>query len=281
MRSVVWKVIAEVPALVGSAALMLVVIGLLPPWAAALVLGAGPVWAIWSLTARRERGVARLVLGARPPTAVELTGLAHPITVLCGQQMGPPAIDVMVVDRPGWPAHGFGRRTLLVTRDMITCSRRGQLSRDETTALMVAGVGALRTAVPRFDAPLAVLTLPVLPLRVVAAVVAATLGRIPLVAFAWRIRFLTVGIAAWQMADSGLPIALSVVAVVVGLLSYLVPVARNRVWRTLLLAGDDFASAAGHAPALLRLLRRFPDDEFLTGRAHRLAPPVPHLSVVR
>lgn len=281
MRSVVWKVITEIPALVGSAALMLVALGLLPPWAAAVVLATGSVGAVWSLTARGERAVARFVLGARPPTAVEWAGLAHPITVLCSQQLGPPAIDVLVVDRPGWPAHGFGRRTLLVTRDMITSTRRGQLGPDETTALLVAGVGALRTAIPRFDAPVAVLTLPVLPLRVVAAVLAGTLGRIPLVGFAWRIRFLTVGIAAWQMADSGLPVALSVVAVVVGVLSYLVPVARHRVWRALLLAGDDFASAAGHGPALLRFLRRFPDDEFLVGRVHRLAPPVPHLSVVR
>lgn len=276
----VWKVIAELPGLLGALIVMAMLTGPVQPWARLVVAAAGIGVAVWSQTRAGEELMARLA-GGRPPTAGERATLEDPITRLCAQQLGPPAIEIMVVNRPGSGAVAFGRRTLLVTSDLINDCRRGQLGADEAAALMAAGVGFLRSGLDRWDGLIIALTVPWLPVRGLAHGVANVLRRVPLVGFAWRVRAVVIGIAVWQLAvDNGLPV-LAVFLGAVGALSYVAPVAARKLSRSLFFIGDQFAADAGHGPALARFLRRFPTDDLAVERLHRLAPPVPRLSVVR
>ena len=89
-----------------------------------------------------------------------------------------------------------------------------------------------------------------------------------------------IGIAIWQQGTAG-QVGLAVSLAVLGAVSYLAPVAARKLSRTLLLVGDQFALRAGHSPGLARFLRRFPGSDLAVERLHLLAPPAPHLSVVR
>jgi len=280
-RGWIWRLVAELPAVVAGIALMTVATALLPlPWAGTAALLGWFVAAGLALTRPGERLLARAVLAGRRPTTAERAVLAGPIAALTAEGMWPATVGILVTTRPGW-ADGFGRRTVLVSRELITRMRPQQLTEDEVTALLVSAVGYLRLPTARWDAPLLWLSLPCLPLRVLAAAVGQATRGMVLIRFAWRIRALPIAAGAWQSATvQGTP-GIAVLTVVVGLLSYLVPIASHRAARARQLAGDDFAVQAGHLHDLKRFLARFPHDEFAIERTHRLAPPPARLSVLR
>ena len=279
-RAQVWKLVAELPAVVAGIALMTVPTGLLPArWAGAALL-AWFVLAAAAGTRNGERVLARLVLRGRRPTPAEQAALAGPVSRLCAQGLGPPAVDLLVVDRPGW-AEGFGRRTLLVSNQLVTGLRQQRHSEDEATALLVSAAGFGYSGFTRWDAPFLLLSLPFLPVRILAAAVGQATRGLPLVRFAWRIRGLPIAAGAWQCVTVHHSPQLAVVTLVFGVLTYLLPIVARRAQRELQLAADDFAAETGHLSGLTRFLARFPDDGFAIERLHRVSPPPVRLSVVR
>lgn len=280
MRTVGWKMLAEAPGLLASLVIWSMVYALLPGWARSVALVAAALLAAASQSRVGERLLTGLAVGARRPSRAEQATLADGITKLCEQRMGPPAIDVRVVRHPGWGVGAFGRRTLLVSREMIIAVRRGTLNQEEVDALLVAGVGMLRSGIVCWDGLIAAATLPWLPVRTVFAGVVQVMAWLPLVGFAWRVRAVVIGIAIWQQGAEG-QVGLAVSLAVLCAISYLAPVAARKLSRTLLLVGDQFALRAGHSPGLARFLRRFLGSDLAVERLHLLAPPAPHLSVVR
>ncbi len=282
MRVWMWllKLVGELPAVLAGMAIAVVAAGMLPSgWASLAAWLTGLVLACWSHSRAGERWVARLVLRARPPTPTEHGLLAGPITTLCGQRLGPPAVDVLVVDHRVLAPEGFGRRTVLVPAELITRYRQGWLTEPEVTALLVGAVGFLRCGVTRADGPATVLGLPCLPIRMLAASIGAATSGMVLIRFAWRARVVVLAVAVWRAVTVyGLP-WLAVGVGLLGFLSYAAPVAARRALRMMQLAGDDFTVEAGHQPGLARFLTRFGDD-FSVERLHRITPVRPQLSVV-
>lgn len=276
MRKLGLKVLAEAPNLLGSLVVWSLASAPLPNWTQAATLAAGLLTVALSRSRAWERLLAGLRFGARRPTPAEQDALAEPITRLCAQRLGPPAVEVQVVQHPGWGVGAFGRRTLLV----IVALRRGTLTPDEATALMIAAVGVLRSGPVGWDAAICALTLPVLPIRALFAGMRQGMTRLPLVWFAWQARAVVIGIAVWQQATTGQP-ALAGALALVGAVSYLAPVAGRRLGNHIILVGDQFAAETGHQQGLARFLRRFPDSDLAAERLHHLAPPAPRLSVVR
>lgn len=279
--ALIWRLVAELPAVLGGVALAAVAAGLVPlPWVGTAALLGWFVLAGLTKTRTGERLLARVVLDGRQPTPAERAVLAGPLAELSANRMGPPTVDIVVTARPGW-ADGFGRRTVLVSSQLINRLRQQQLTQDEATALLVSAVGFLRSRAAGWDAPLLWLGLPCLPIRVLASAVGQATRGMVLVRFAWRIRALPIAAGAWHSAtEQGNP-GIAVLTVWVGLLSYLAPIAARRAARARQLAGDDFAAHAGQLDALRHFLARFPGDGFAIDRMHRLAPAPARLSVVR
>lgn len=277
----VWRLVAELPMAVAGVALVAVAAGLVSAsWPGTAVLLGWLGLAGLAGSRAGERLLARSVLRGRRPTPAEQAVLAGPISRLCAQGLGPPAVDIWVVDLPGW-ADGFARRTVLVSTGLISRLRQQRLSEDEATALLVSAVGFARAGLPRLDAPLLLLGLPCLPFRIVAAAIGRATGSVALlVRFSWRMRWLPLTVAAWQAATVHHRPSLAVLTAGFEVVTYLVPVASRRWLRALQLAGDDFAAQTGHTAGLCRFLARYPDDGFAVERLHRLAPPPARLTVV-
>lgn len=277
----IWKLVAELPAAVTGSALVAVLLGLLSPgWSGIAAMSAWFVLAGLAGTRAGERGLARLILRGREPTPVEQATLAGPISRLCAQGLGPPAVDIWVVDRPGW-ADGFARRTLLVSTELVRQLRQQRLSEDEAMALLASAIGRGRSGLPTLDAPLLLLSVPYFPFLTVAAALRHSTGaRAVLISLAWRTRWLPIMAGAWQSAIVHHRPGLAAATISFGVLTHLVPIAFRRSSRALQLAGDDFAAQAGQTAGLIQFLGRHPDDEFAVERLHRLAPPPARLTVV-
>ena len=277
----IWKLVAELPAAVTGSALVAVLLGLLSPgWSGIAAMLAWFVMAGLTGTRAGERGLARLILRGREPTPVEQATLAGPISRLCAQGLGPPAVDIWVVDRPGW-ADGFARRTLLVSTRLVKHLRQQRLSEDEAMALLASAIGRGRSGLPTLDAPLLLLSVPCFPFLTVAAALRRSTGAIAmLISLAWRTRWLPIMSGAWQSATVHHRPGLAAATISFGVLTHLVPIAFRRSSRALQLAGDDFAAQAGQTAGLIQFLGRHLNDEFAVERLHRLAPPPARLTVV-
>ena len=251
MRTVGWKMLAEAPGLLASLVIWSMVYALLPGWARSVALVAAALLAAASQSRVGERLLTGLAVGARRPSRAEQATLADGITKLCEQRMGPPAIDVRVVRHPGWGVGAFGRRTLLVSREMIIAVRRGTLNQEEVDALLVAGVGMLRSGIVCWDGLIAAATLPWLPVRTVFAGVVQVMAWLPLVGFAYAVR--------------RIPLA------TVGLLQYIAPTLQFLIGVLVFREPFDRERLIGFACIWLALAI-FAADGLLRTRRGRLAP---------
>lgn len=193
-----------------------------------------------------EDAAALVLLLARPATRSERASLAPAVALVHAREPGLPAARLrvrvqMLPPANCWPVMPFARRTLLINPVLIHALRHGRLRPDQAAAIMTRAALVIDGGLTRSDAFLTYWTVPWQILAGIFEGVASALRGFPLVSFAWRARFVTIGIAVIQTAHSG-PLWLAAFIATIGILSYAAP-AWIRHW-------DAAMSAYGnHAPA--------------------------------
>lgn len=272
MRVSVGRVITQTPAMLFSLWLWLVT-GVLAPGYVSV-----PVTVVWaglaaaSLTRGGQTALTRLLPSARPPTTIEQTTLADPITRM--RHSGPTAnrLDVRVVETPGVAAISSGRHTVIISRDAIRAAQTGPVSSRQLTALLMSAAGQIDRGTTRGQWLLTVLTLPWLPFRIVLHAFDIVFGRSLPVRFLLKVRGLYGVAALIQTTTEGQPL-IGVGALIVIATTYWQPYLTHRVTREQTLLGDQYAAEHGHGPALAALLARLRPDADGLERIHHLTHP--------
>ncbi|WP_185749106.1 hypothetical protein [Humibacillus xanthopallidus] len=220
-----------------------------------------------------EPAALRGLFGARALTPAEATALAPAIVLLCQRGLGPPLVCLYL-----WPgvrtvsAAGAGRRSVLVSAELVSQVRLGRLPPDQAAAVIAHAAGLVRVGALRSELGMQLWTIPWRLLRALARGVGAAGGRLPLVALMWRARFVVGLIALGQGVSAGqveAVVAGALSAAVVGL-SYLVP-RWEKAWAAGLQAlGDKQVARAGLAPALADFLLRQSRSAATFERVHAL-----------
>ena len=231
---------ATLPHLIASALISLVLWACLPP---AIGFGVLVAWLVVSgaLAAGLLEGPAvRLLWRARPPSAVAARELATAwqeaaaITDLRGLQLW--------VGGSGHPAFAVGPHHLVLAQPLVDRYRAGRLTRDDIVRLILHADGRRRRGYPRFDLLLAFWTWPWDLIRGACIGFGRLLRWIPLVDFAWRIRFIVAAVAVVQETLAGRPGLAAIIGSFIAL-TYLTPACR-RAWEQHL-AGAAYVFAAG------------------------------------
>ncbi len=272
MRVSVGRVITQTPAMLFSLWVWLLTGVLAPAYVSV------PVTVVWaglaaaSLTRGGQTALTRLLLSARPPTMVEQTTLADPITRMRHSGPNTHRLDVRVVETPGVAAIGSGRHTVIITRDAIRAAQTGRVSSHQLTALLVSAAGQIDRGTTRGQWLLTVLTLPWLPFRIVLHAFDIVFGRSLPVRFLLKVRGLYGVAALIQTTLEGRPL-IGVGALIVVATTYWQPYLASQVTRHQTLLGDQYAAEHGHGPALAALLGRLRPDTDGLERIHHLTHP--------
>lgn len=280
------KVAAHVIPVTVSTVLVVMFGSLAPPLVAWLILLLGPAITVALLCGVGERQVCQL-LGGRDLTPTERDFLAPTVTILSQHRLGPPLVELVAHDRPGEgvDATAFGRRTVLISADLLTAARHRTLPPQELAAVIGHAAGIVRSGSRRCDLALQFWTSPWLLLTIVALGVTHALrflGRI--LAAAWAIRYIVAAVAVVQAVNEGHLIVGALVAATV--LATSVHPRCVRAWRRQLEDRGDVAVAnAGLGNAMATFLRRYPPTARRDHRIYQLdaatPPPArPQLRVV-
>jgi Zn-dependent protease with chaperone function len=182
--------------------------------------------------------------------------------------------------RSARPAAVLGRRSLIVSSELVEATYRGQVSPDEAAALIAHAVGRHRARPHRFELALCVWTAPCRGVMTMAGRVGATAAWFPLVRPAWRLRFVVAIICVVQSVAEGR----TVYGLIAGgfiALTHLVPAANRAIERRVEYAADTYLLEHGLGAVLAGLLRRG-DGPVPLERLHRLTTstaPAPGVSV--
>lgn len=247
------------PGLVASTLLVTVLGAGLPDAAGAALAYGGLSVAILLCLGTGERTAVRLLFRARTLTTTERTALAPIVTSLCQLGLGPPLIHLYAARRPGAAeATAVGRRSVIVSQELVMAVQARRIPPGEALALVVHASALARAGITRSDPAIEFWSLPWTVVRMLTRPFSPRRG---LFAFAWKGRFVIIGLAIYQFATDGPPVIGPVFAgmtTLLLLLSYASPVWR-RSWRAYLTAAGDRAVAEhGLGPALATYLRRFP-----------------------
>jgi len=283
MRSLpMLKVLVLVPGVVVSTLLTCMVGALLPPLAGLLVFVAGLTVALVLATGRLEAAGLRLMYQARPLQEWEAAALAPTVSLLCSQGIGPPAVTLYVRESEGMATWSAGRQSVIVSSGLVRTLHQRQLTVEEAAGLLAHAVGRLHIVRPRFDLAVEFWTLPWQILRGICTAIGHAFAWLPLVEFAWKIRFVVATIAVVQSVVDGRAPAGVVIAVFVGL-TYLTPGWR-RAWEVRVeAAADQFVCDHALSGGLAAYLGRGPAAPAVLARIHRMSGPTqrPTLAVVR
>ena len=238
MRVSVGRVITQTPAMLFSLWVWLLTGVLAPAYVSV------PVTVVWaglaaaSLTRGGQTALTRLLLSARPPTMVEQTTLADPITRM--RRSGPDTgrLDVRIVATPGVAAVGSGRHTVVITQDAVRAAQTGRVPGDQLTALLVSAAGQIVRGTTRGEWLLTILTLPWLPFRIVLHAFDIVFGRSLPVRFLLKVRGLYGVAALIQTTLEGRPL-IGVGALIVVATTYWQPYLASQVTRHQTLLGDQ------------------------------------------
>lgn len=193
------RVLARAPGVAVSTVLTPALVSVLPgplPWALSL---AGVVTVTGLLAGAREPAAVRTLFGARALTAAERAALAPAIVLLCQRGLGPPLVRLWL--QPGVRtvcARGAGRRSVLVSAELISQVRLGRLPPDQAAAVIAHAAGLVRVGAVRSEVALEVWSIPWRFLRGLGGAAADASGRLPLVRLMWRARFVVGLIALGQ-----------------------------------------------------------------------------------
>lgn len=102
-----------------------------------------------------------------------------------------------------WPVQPFARRTLLVNPTLIRDLQHRRIRANQAADHLARAALVIRSGMTRSDAFLTFWTVPWQTLAGITDGVANTFHGFPLTSFAWRARFITLGIAVVQAAHDG------------------------------------------------------------------------------
>lgn len=252
------KAAAVGPPLLFSTFLTMGVGSLLPNAVALAVFVACLAGTVAAATPVGEAWWVRAMCQARPMPTPTGAHMQHVEGLLSQAGVVPPGISLWVVRDRRWYAHAVGRRSVICSSGMIEAVQTQQLAPLEAAATLTHAVARLRGGYTRWDVLIEWWTL---PWNVVAAFVggfARGLGRLPLVALAWRARWLfgAVAVAQSLMLRTPAGTAVAVGQVLVVGATYAVPGWRRAWQRRLGLLGDGIVIEHGFGPALATVLRR-------------------------
>ena len=269
------RVVSLFPAVLASSVVWLIVAVLLPLGVAGLMLVIAPAGLAVLWLGRSGRGgrvvdrVADVLAGAREPSEVELAALAPALTRLVDLQVDQTRLLISRGARPYPPVRSFGRDQVVISPWLVEALSQRRLDVEDAVALIAHAVGWLRAQPTRGAVAVAALTLPWRTLTSLISRVGAAARWVPLVGFAWRMRFIVGAVAAWQSAVDGRIVAAVLVALFFTA-TYTTPGARRAHALRLQLAADRYVVSRGLGLALLRAMHRVgtPDPE--PGRGARL-----------
>ncbi|MFC6706580.1 hypothetical protein [Flexivirga alba] len=222
------------------------------------------------LCGRGESLFVRLLARAREPRDYELAALRPVVAVLKELDLVSSPVQLLVRDRPaGVRVGAAGRRTVVISQGLVEAIASGRIRPDEAASLLAHAIGRIRLGQCRYDVALEFWMLPWRLLQAVGHSIGRVIGWFPLAAFAWRVRFVTGGVALVQGFTEGQAVFGLIGAGVVAL-SYAVPWAEQQA----ALAGEDeadrFVAAAGLGDALCRFLERGRRSPRVLHRVYRL-----------
>lgn len=267
------KALAAAPGLVVSTAVTLMVGPLLNPIVGSVLFFGGLLTAALLLLDVGEGAAARVLMLSRPVRPGELALLAPALTTLCRVGFGPPLIQLRVREKqPAIWAAGMGRRTVVISSGLLESLTDRVLPQDQAAAVIGHAAALTRGGWVRSDAGLAFWSLPWQLLRAVAMAVAGVARGLPMVSFAWRMRFVVIGIAVVQNSQAGLPWLAALIGAI-GAVSYAMPVWERRWQQMMLHAGDEDLVEAGLSAPWVAFLRRCPRTESMRSRLQTLEAP--------
>jgi len=262
-----------------STAVTVTVGPLLHPILGAVIFFGGLLTAALLLVGLGESLAARLLMFSRPAHPDELRLVAPALTTLCAAGIGPPLIQLRVRDKQhGIWAAGTGRRTVVLSSGLLEAVADGELPQEQAAAVIGHAAALTRGGWTRSDVFLAFWSLPWQLLHAVATAAARVGRRLPLVPFAWRMRFVVIAIAVVQNLQAGLPWLAALIGTI-GAVSYAIPVWERNWLQMTLVAGDRALIDAGLAGPWAAVLRRCPRTP--TTRSRLLALEVPTQTIRR
>lgn len=243
------------PGLATSAGLFGLMLAALPaPFA--LGVAAVTIGALLAVGAGVGEGAAvRVLWAARPLRAGERDDLEVVLTLLRGAGLGPPVVDLRV--RPGRTiaAVGIGRRSVVLTAELVQAFADHRLPTEQAVALLAHNATVVLSRQVRSDPVIAVASLPWNALRALARIVSTGPRRLPLVVLAWRARWIVLSVAVAQAA-TGRQVGLALTTAVIGAVSYAFPPGERRWYEFLCRIGDAGVVKAGYGDALVAFLSR-------------------------
>lgn len=217
---------ATLPHLIASACLSLVCWAALPP---VVALGVLAVWLVVSVAlalGRLEGPAVRVLWRARPPSASEARLLEAPWQQVAAR------VDLaglhLWVGGTGYPSFAAGPHHLVLADQVINDCRAGRLTLGDVTTLILHAIGRQRYGRTRFDLLVGFWTWPWDLLHGLALGIGRRLAWIPLVTFAWRVRFIVATVAVVLETQEGRPQSAIIIATFIAL-TYLTPRWR-RAW---------------------------------------------------
>jgi Zn-dependent protease with chaperone function len=277
------QTLARSPGLVVSTVLTCMVGALLPPLPGLMLFVGGLALTVMLCAGGLEPPAVRLLGSARVLSEVESAVLAPAIALLCQKGLGPPAIKLYARDgEVGISAGAAGRRSVVVSTGLLKAAQLGQLPADQAAGVIASAVGRIRLGQTRFAIADEFWTIPWHLVRAVCLTTAKTVALLPLIQFAWRIRFVVTAIAVVQSAAEGRISAGAVVAVFIAF-TYIAPRWQQHWDMRSQDDSDRFVADNELGDALGRFLRRCPPELRTLERIHHLTGPVvrPSLALVR
>lgn len=245
------KALAYATPLFVSTVITVAVLSVTPAHIAGPMFLSGLVIGAVLLTGWGEDPAALVLLLARPPTPSERATLAPAVALMQTRLPGLRAarwrVRVQMLPPANcWPVMPFARRTLLLNPALVHALRGGRLHPEQAARVMTRAALVIDGGLTRSDAFLTYWTLPWQILAGIADGVAGALRGFPLVSFAWRARFVTIGIAVIQTAHDG-PLWMAVLIAIIGILSYAAPAWIRHWGATLTTYGNHALRAAPRA----------------------------------
>jgi hypothetical protein len=252
----VLRVVTIGPALLGSAALTLIVIALLPPPVDA-VLFLASCGMLTALTMGRLEGPAvKLLTRSREATEGEQRVLKPVLIGSGGLEVDVSTVYIRRTARPTTPtAAVLGRGSLVVPPEFVGAVYRGGATVEEAAAVIAHAVGTHRAARHRCEVAVLAATTPWRAVGAVLRAVGHACARPPLVRAAWTLRGVVGVICIVRSVGEGRAVAGLLAGAVIAL-TYLMPAATRALRQRLDVAGDFFVVERGLGGALAGLLRR-------------------------
>ncbi len=213
---------SHVPAIVISAVIVFPIVVLLPGLIAWLVLGTMVAGSVLLATSwMRWPAVGWFLGGTRLPADVDAA--IRPLLEVAAYGSDGRRIDLGLA-APGLQTTAVGPNLVLLDRALVDGYCAGKVDSQSVAFTLAHRVAELRLGYTRFDLVVTFWCLPVILFKAIGA----GLGRIPLIAAAWRARFLMVGVVLVQSYLEGtLPLGIAGAGIIAA--TYVIPWLR-RVW---------------------------------------------------